>query len=206
MPINENAVSGPPKKDPSERPSKAVAVARQRQSERAPAFRLGLTATDDPCAMAIASPHSDEQGWQARLLETFGTTSSDFVATQLARIGELFRDKSGRMDIDAVEAVIAVLDGARPRNEIEAMLITQMATTHALILKLMRRLQTVDTIQQNDSASVTLARLQRTFTIQVETLASLRRGGRQKVTVEHVHVYPGGQAIVGDVTTGGPGE
>jgi hypothetical protein len=31
------------------------------------------------------------------------------------------------------------------------------------------------------------------------------RGGRQKVTVEHVHVYPGGQAIVGNVSTRGPG-
>jgi hypothetical protein len=28
----------------------------------------------------------------------------------------------------------------------------------------------------------------------------MRRGGRQKVIVEHVHVYPGGQAIVGNVT------
>jgi hypothetical protein len=28
----------------------------------------------------------------------------------------------------------------------------------------------------------------------------MRRGGRQKVVVEHVHVYyPGGQAIVGNV-------
>ena len=34
---------------------------------------------------------------------------------------------------------------------------------------------------------------------QVEALAKLRRGGTQKVRVEHVHVYPGGQAIVGNV-------
>jgi hypothetical protein len=40
----------------------------------------------------------------------------------------------------------------------------------------------------------------RTFAVQAETLAKLRRGGEQKVTVEHVHVYPGGQAIVGTVT------
>jgi hypothetical protein len=45
-----------------------------------------------------------------------------------------------------------------------------------------------------------LLRLNRTFTTQIEALASLRRGGRQKMTVKHVHVYPGGQAIVGDVT------
>jgi hypothetical protein len=103
----------------------------------------------------------------------------------------------------AVEAVLAVLDGSEPQNEVEAMLLIQMATTHALAMKLSRRLCTVDTIEQNDSASVTLARLQRTFTTQVEALANLRRGGRQKMTVEHVHVHAGGQAIVGNVTTGG---
>jgi hypothetical protein len=73
-------------------------------------------------------------------------------------------------------------------------------------MKVARRVAKVDTIQQNDSASVTLARLQRTFTMQVEALANLRRGSKQKMTVEHVHVHPGGQAIVGSVTTGGERE
>ena len=36
--------------------------------------------------------------------------------------------------------------------------------------------------------------------MQVEALAKLRRGGEQTVRVEHVHVYPGGQAVVGNVT------
>jgi hypothetical protein len=37
----------------------------------------------------------------------------------------------------------------------------------------------------------------RTFAVQMETLARVRRGGKQKVIVEHVHVYPGGKAAVG---------
>ena len=44
----------------------------------------------------------------------------------------------------------------------------------------MKRLGGVDTIPQNNSASVTLARLQRTFTAQVEALASIRRGGNNR--------------------------
>jgi hypothetical protein len=46
-------------------------------------------------------------------------------------------------------------------------------------------------------------KLLRTFTAQTEALAKLRRGGEQTVRVEHVHVYEGGQAIVGSVETGG---
>jgi hypothetical protein len=44
---------------------------------------------------------------------------------------------------------------------------------------------------------------------QLEAMARLKgKAGQQKVTVEHVHVYPGGQAIVGAVNAGkeGPGE
>src|SRR5262249_57434645 len=39
----------------------------------------------------------------------------------------------------------------------------------------------------------------------MDSLSNMRRGGRQKMVVEHVHVYPGGQAIVGNVTHPGRG-
>jgi hypothetical protein len=44
-------------------------------------------------------------------------------------------------------------------------------------------------------------KLLRTYTMQMEVLAKLKRGGEQTVRVEHVHDYPGGQAIVGAVST-----
>ena len=43
-------------------------------------------------------------------------------------------------------------------------------------------------------------KLQRTFVAQIEALQKLRGKGGQKVTVEHVHVHEGGQAIVGNVS------
>jgi len=39
----------------------------------------------------------------------------------------------------------------------------------------------------------------RTFANQTEALGRYRGRGEQKMTVEHVHVYQGGQAIVGQV-------
>ena len=42
----------------------------------------------------------------------------------------------------------------------------------------------------------------RTFTAQMEALKKYRTGGEQKMTVEHVHVNEGGQAIVGTVNQG----
>ena len=40
----------------------------------------------------------------------------------------------------------------------------------------------------------------RTYTMQVEALTRKRRKGQQKIWVKHVHVYAGGQAIVGNVS------
>ena len=85
------------------------------------------------------------------------------------------------------------------------MLVIQMAVSHALAMKKANTLNSVNTIPQQDSAGLALMRLNRTFTAQIEALASLRRGGRQKMTVEHVHVHPGGQAIVGNVMHTGRG-
>ena len=62
-----------------------------------------------------------------------------------------------------------------------------------------------ETQDRMDSYGTLATKLQRTFTTQIEALAKLRRGGEQKVRVEHVHVYPGGRPIVGNVTTAGGG-
>jgi hypothetical protein len=57
--------------------------------------------------------------------------------------------------------------------------------------------------EQLEASSNFAVKLLRTYTAQVDSLVKLRRGGEQTVRVEHVHVYPGGQAIVGSVTPAG---
>src|SRR5215207_2796620 len=61
----------------------------------------------------------------------------------------------------------------------------------------------VDNIAQQDSAERAFNKLTRTFTTQVEALKRYRTGGEQRVTVQHVNVNEGGQAIVGNVSGGG---
>ncbi len=63
----------------------------------------------------------------------------------------------------------------------------------------------VENIPQQDSAERAFNKLARTFASQVEALKRYRTGGEQKVTVEHVTVNEGGQAIVGNVSHGGRG-
>jgi hypothetical protein len=85
------------------------------------------------------------------------------------------------------------------------MLAAQMAAVHNATMTFAGRLNRVDNIQQQDSAERAFNKLARTFVAQVEALKRYRTGGQQKVTVEHVTVNAGGQAIVGSVQTPGGG-
>jgi hypothetical protein len=71
---------------------------------------------------------------------------------------------------------------------------------HALAMELIGRTKRADQIHQFESANNAANKLMRTFAVQLETLARLRRGGEQKVTMEHVHVHSGAQDVVGNVT------
>jgi hypothetical protein len=57
---------------------------------------------------------------------------------ELARLLTVFRDSKSRVDARAVNAALAVIDGLKPQNEIEAMLALQMAVTHGLAMKFQR--------------------------------------------------------------------
>jgi len=131
---------------------------------------------------------------ELRLLDAFGTTSPEFVDDMLAGLLTTFQSPTDRRATREVNSALAVLDGMKPENEVEAMLLTQMIATNAAAMNCLAQIKSAATAEAFGNLSV---KLLRTFTGQAEALAKLRRGGQQ--TVKVVHVYPGGQAVVGDV-------
>src|SRR5262245_44487000 len=99
--------------------------------------------------------------------------------------------------------MLSVVRGINPRDETEALLATQMAAIRNATMVAARRLNHVETIPQQDSASTMLNKLARTFAAQVEALKKYRLAGEQTIKVQHVTVNDGGQAIVGNVNRGG---
>ena len=85
------------------------------------------------------------------------------------------------------------------------MLAVQMVATHFAATRALRRLKGSDTVPQQDSNGNLAVKLLRTFAAQTEALQRYRGKGQQKVTVEHVLVHTGGQAIVGSVSQSGEG-
>jgi hypothetical protein len=100
----------------------------------------------------------------------------------------------------AVNASLAFIEGAKPRDEIECALIIQMACTHAAAMAVLGRLGGAHGSDRNIAAKASAAaRLLRAYAAQVEALRRQRNGGSQFVRVEHVHVNEGGQAMIGNV-------
>ncbi len=92
-----------------------------------------------------------------------------------------------------------------PQDSTELMLATQMATVHNLTMEMSRRALLVDD-QTEDSVSFNINRttkLMRTYMAQMEALNKYRNKGKQQITVQHVNVNDGGQAVIGDVNQGG---
>jgi hypothetical protein len=136
-----------------------------------------------------------------RLLSAFGTAEPDFASLMLSGVinavcegGPAHLPESGD-----INAALAAVTGIAALDETEAMLATQMVATHVATIRVLRQLKGSETITQRDSNGNLAVKLLRTFTMQLEALQRYRGKGQQKVTVEHVHVNAGGQAIVGTV-------
>jgi hypothetical protein len=124
-----------------------------------------------------------------------GTVSADSPATRVG--GQLNR-------------ALQQFSELKPESYLEAMLLAQMIQVSNAAGNCMEKAfhenQTPRGREMNASLAV---KFQRTFVAQIEALQKLRGKGGQKVTVEHVHVHEGGQAIVGNVnhhTSGGRGK
>lgn len=139
---------------------------------------------------------------QALQMADIGTADPDFLQGLVGQIACVGSQGKG-IDSGNSNFVMAVVRSIEPRDELEAMLAAQMGAIHAATMMMVRRLNCVETIPQQDAAERALNKLARTFAGHMETLKRYRTGGQQKVTVEHVTVNAGGQAIVGTVETGG---
>ncbi len=188
--------------EPTPREHEGIEAYRARRKEQRPAPRMKVTEKKD--GAEILPDHPDLAVGHTLLMEAIGTVELDFLdglLKQLTNVGT----QGQKVDERGLNFMLAVVKGVDPKDQVEAMLAAQMAAVHNATMTFARRLNHVDNIPQQDSAERAFNKLARTFASQVEALKRYRTGGEQKVTVEHVTVNEGGQAIVGNVSHGGRG-
>jgi hypothetical protein len=131
-------------------------------------------------------------------MEELGTVDKDFLDGLLEHLANA--GSQGHQIERGLNFMVSVVKGIKPRDEVEAMLAAQMAAVHMATMTFARRLAHVEATPQQDSTERAFNKLARTYATQMEALKRYRTGGEQKVTVQHVSVSEGGQAIVGNVT------
>jgi hypothetical protein len=103
-------------------------------------------------------------------------------------------------------ATVAALIGIAPKDEIEGMIAAQLLAAHHATMECYRRAMLVEQTFEGYRENLNQAnKLGRTYAVLLDALNRHRGKGQQKVTVEHVHVHEGGQAIVGNVESRGGG-
>lgn len=108
----------------------------------------------------------------------------------------------------AVALGVDAADSIKAENSLEKMLAHQLAFAHEACMRIMGEAMTnVSPYKKPDSVELTrltnaAARLMTVYQDGLLTLQRLRSGGNQTVTVQHVHVNEGGQAVIGNVSPG----
>jgi hypothetical protein len=84
-------------------------------------------------------PDGESKVWWKRLKKTLGTKSSDFVNASLLELQAAAHLPFGGISEVAMNAALALIEAAAPRNEIEGALAVQMACTHTAALAVLAR-------------------------------------------------------------------
>jgi hypothetical protein len=134
-----------------------------------------------------------------RLSEALGTRDTDFVWGLTTQIIDAVADhQSG----EAIGFVLSVIRDQRPRDHFERMVVTNAAVAYLKSMSFATEVSpsTMLNIPRSEFALKASASFGRLFASYMATLKQHRSGGEQRVTVRHVSVSDGAQAIVGNVT------
>ena len=202
-PVPDKVTAPQPDLTPEERAALAPLLQKLSDKRRLPTIKL----SKKDGATQASLDHPNEPFGRLLLMNAVGTADLHFFNGLLAQAINVGTQGATNTDSHGANFVLSVVKSIAPKDEIEAMLATQMAAVHMASMTFARRLAHVDNIPQQESASNAFNKLTRTFAVQMEALKRYRTGGEQKVTVQHVTVNDGGQAIVGPITapTGGGG-
>jgi len=154
----------------------------------------------------VANDPEDRKG----ALKSLGGSQSDHwnntLANQAVQALWVKNSNAGEQDRQ-LSATVAALAGISPRNELEGMMAAQLIAAHNAAMECYRRAMIGEQTFEGRRENLNQAnKLSRTWATLLDALNKHRGKGQQKVTVEHVHVHAGGQAVVGTVERPGGGD
>ena len=175
----KKASAGPPL-PPQERPEPSAAEkqriekATARFRDREPPPQVKTRRTPDGKAASLFAAHRDNRGGFLHLADTLGSRSGEFIAHIMGQIERAMTPGGSHKDDEAkdlaLNAGLAFVHAIDPRNELEAVLATQMLAAHEAAMEMLRWTRTAEMVPHMESAGRLAVKLLKTFTAQVDTL------------------------------------
>ncbi|WP_298020744.1 hypothetical protein [uncultured Parasphingopyxis sp.] len=193
-----------------ERDGPKIAEAVRRHRKRPVVLDAIMERSSSTSRHAVRSPYSDDDTWWAMLADAFGTNSSQtahvFLDQLQALCREFWDEEEGKLvpNSDQLSFAITFIQSIKPRNPMEAALAAQMVAVHFATIP-----NAEWAIRGAERNAATLARLSKTYAIQMDTLRKMRSKGRKsKQTIkvvqekhvhhhQHVHIEGEGQDFGG---------
>jgi hypothetical protein len=176
------------------------------RSEQRRKSEKGLSKTDKSTQLAKVSAE-DERISAAldRVRDGTGIKSEDVSDRILRQAGAAMLGHWQPRDKSAGEKLVTganALAEMQPTNATELMLAAQMLAVNDAVFLFMSQATLDETsLEKRDFYTEKACKLMDVWVQQVDCMMRLKgKTGRQKLTVEHVHVHSGGQAIVGEVS------
>lgn len=179
-----------------------------RKSKKCPIFcnpsedekPLSIDVLVEPASANIKSP---EAFYAQGVRELTGTENNE-LAGNIIWLGTLaIAEKEKPYEKNVVFQSLAE---QQPGDAHEAKLCLQAMALYTHGMKYLHRAEQENRIPQSEFYIKNAMKLLRLHNETIEALNKHRRGGEQRVVVQHVQVSNGGQAIVGSVLTGGGGQ
>lgn len=143
--------------------------------------------------VAVGKDHS-----LTKLLASAGVVNQlEITNTIIAPVAQLLITR-GCSEEDAIARAAALIAAAKPTNELELMLASQMAITNLLVNHTAAQAYTAKNHKILNAVSNQAVKFNRIYLEQINALQRLQgKSQTQKIIVEKVHVEAGGQAAIG---------
>jgi hypothetical protein len=132
-----------------------------------------------------------------------GSDDEDFTTILVTQVDTCLwvEHSDSEQRVRQFNAAITAMKGMKPGDELEGMLSAQLIAIHNATMECCRRAMLGNQTFEGRRENLNQAnKLSRTYAALTEALDRHRGKGQQRITVEHVNVHAGGQAIVGAVT------
>jgi len=181
---------------PKQEPVRELAKVEKLSRDRVP-FKLTKKEGEENPSLEWADPNRKSID---EFKDVFGTKDEDLLNHILITTMNALNFKAAEQ---AGNVAIQSLYDQKPKDAVEARLISQAAALYSQGMNYLAKADRTERYELMTLYGNLAIKSLRLHNETIEALNRYRRGGEQRVIVQHVNVNDGGQAIVGHVSTGG---